>query len=237
MTDASRTPLFISAPIAALVEGIYRQDTTVGRVRAAGDFGIGTFNDLDGEMVVLDGTVYQLRVDGTAALVPDTVQTPFACVTRFVGDTSERFHEPMAYPELESQLRNLIPTPNLVYAVRIDGSFGRVRVRSVPRQDNYRPLAEVAATQSVFEFESIEGTIVGFWTPSFLSSVHVAGLHLHFITAARDSGGHLLAADTRDVTIRLQHIPAVSLELPMTLDFLTMDLTRDLAADLHKVER
>lgn len=232
-----RPPLYISAPIAALVEGIFREDTTVGRIRAAGDFGIGTFNDLDGEMVLLDDTVYQLRVDGTASVVGDSVQTPFACVTRFQGDTSERFTEPMPYGVLERRLQEILPTPNLVYAIRIDGRFDHVRVRSVPRQDNYRPLADVAATQAVFEFDDVDGTIVGFWTPSFLSSVHVAGLHLHFITAERHSGGHLLSADTRDVEIRLQHAPSVQLDLPMTLDFLTMNLTRDLAEDLHRVER
>lgn len=232
-----RPPLYISAPIAALVEGIYREDTTVGHVRAHGDFGIGTFNDLDGEMVVLDGVVYQLRVDGTASVVADAVQTPFACVTRFLGDTEERFERPMTHAELEQRLTALLPSRNLAYAIRVTGRFSHVRVRSVPRTENYRPLAEVARTQAVFDYTDIDGTLVGFWTPSFLSSVHVAGLHLHFLAADRSTGGHLLAADTTDVTIALQHCPAVSLELPLTLDFLTMDPTRDLAADLHAAER
>lgn len=232
-----RPPLFISAPIAALMEGIYREDTTVGHVRANGDFGIGTFNDLDGEMVVLDGTVYQLGVEGEAAVVPDTVQTPFACVTRFTGDTEERFTTPMPHEALERELLNLIPSTNIVYAIRIDGTFDRVRARSVPRQDNYRPLVEVARTQTVFEFNGVEGTLVGFWTPAFLASVHVAGFHLHFISADRKRGGHLLTADARDVTIRLQHAPSVALELPMTLDFLTMEATRDLQKDIHEAEK
>ncbi|HEY0836892.1 MAG TPA: acetolactate decarboxylase [Azospirillum sp.] len=237
MSVAKRPPLYISAPIAALVEGIYREDTTVGQVRANGDFGIGTFNDLDGEMVMLDGIVYQLRADGAVAVMADSVQTPFACVTTFLGDTEERFAEPMAYAELEERLLGLLPSTNLVYAIRIDGRFARVRVRSVPRQENYRPLAEVAKTQALFDFADLDGTLVGFWTPSFLSSVHVAGFHLHFLSADRRHGGHLLAADTQDVTIRLQHAPSVTLELPITLDFLTMEMTRDLHADIKAAER
>jgi acetolactate decarboxylase len=236
-SSTARPPLYISAPIAALVEGIYRDDTTVAHVRANGDFGIGTFNDLDGEMVMLDGTVYQMRADGVVVRVEDSVQTPFACVTTFLGDTEERFAEPMPYTVLEERLLALLPSTNLVYAVRVEGRFGRVRVRSVPRQENYRPLAEVAKTQTVFEFADLDGTLVGFWTPSFLSSVHVAGFHLHFVSADRSVGGHLLAADTVDVSIRLQHVPSVTLELPMTLDFLTMDMTRDLHADIAAVER
>ncbi len=57
-----RTPVFISAPIAALVEGIYRADTTIGHVREKGNHGLGIFNDLDGELILIDGTVYCLRV-------------------------------------------------------------------------------------------------------------------------------------------------------------------------------
>ena len=232
-----RPPLYISAPIAALVEGLYREDTTVGHVRGHGDFGIGTFNDLDGEMVVLDGVVYQLRVDGQVSVVDDAVQTPFACVTTFYGDTEERFETPMDYPALERLLTDLLPSPNLVYAIRVDGMFSHIRVRSVPRTENYRPLAEVAKTQAVFDYDNIPGTLVGFWTPAFLSSVHVAGLHLHFISDDRSCGGHLLSAATTDVTVRLQHAPALNLELPLTLDFLTMERSRDLAADLHAAER
>lgn len=236
MPAAKRPPLYISAPIAALVEGIYREDTTVGRVRANGDFGIGTFNDLDGEMVMLDGTVYQLRADGGVSVMDDAVQTPFACVTTFLGDTEEHFPDTMAFADLEARLLSLLPSTNLVYAIRVDGRFSRVRVRSVPRQENYRPLAEVAKTQTIFDFADLDGTLVGFWTPSFLSSVHVAGFHLHFLSADRRHGGHLLSADTAGVTIRLQHAPAVTLELPITLDFLTMEMTRDLHADIKAAE-
>lgn len=232
-----RPPLYISAPIAALVEGLYREDTTVGRVKAHGDFGIGTFNDLDGEMVALDGVVYQLRVDGKVSVVEDAVQTPFACVTTFHGDTEEQFERPMDYAALEHLLTELLPSPNLVYAIRVDGLFSHIRVRSVPRQENYRPLAEVAKSQAVFEYTDIRGTLVGFWTPAFLSSVHVAGLHLHFISDDRSCGGHLLSAATTDVSVRLQHAPALHLDLPLTLDFLTMESSRDLAADLHAVEK
>lgn len=233
----SRPPLYISAPIAALVEGLYREDTTVGHVLAQGDFGIGTFNDLDGEMVVLEGTVYQLRVDGTASVVAESVQTPFACVTRFFGDTEERFDAAMDYPALEHLLTGLLPSANLAYAIRVDGRFSHVRVRSVPRQENYRPLAEVAKSQAVFDYHDVSGTLVGFWTPAFLSSVHVAGLHLHFIADDRSCGGHLLSAAPDGVTVRLQHAPALTLELPLTLDFLTMERQRDLAADLQAVEK
>jgi acetolactate decarboxylase len=232
-----RPPVFISSPLAALVEGIYRADTTIGRIRQKGNFGIGTFNDLDGEMVILDGNVYCLRPQGDAEVIGDEVRTPFALVTQFEGDTQERFDEPVAEADFEHALLDLIPSPNLMYALKVEGRFSYVRARSVPKQSNYLPLAEIAKLQTVFEFQDVEGVIVGFYTPDFLSGVHMVGLHLHFITADRKHGGHLLGAAPNGVTVSVQHAPSIELGLPLTLDFMTMERKRDMEADLNTVER
>ncbi|WP_204508376.1 acetolactate decarboxylase [Aestuariivirga litoralis] len=231
-----RPPVFISAPIAALVEGIYRADTTIGLLRQKGNLGIGTFNDLDGEMVLLDGQVYCLRPQGDAELIPDDVRTPFALTSQFKGDTEDAFGK-VAEADFEHALLDLVPSTNLMYAIRIDGHFDYVRARSVPKMMNYMPLAEIARLQTVFEFTDVEGTIIGFYTPNFLAGVHLPGLHLHFITKDRTRGGHLLAAAPGSVTVKLQHAPSVELGLPMTFDFLTMERVRDMQADLDKVER
>lgn len=236
-SNTRRPPVFISAPIAALVEGIYRADTTIGDVRAKGNHGLGTFNDLDGELILIDGTVYCLRPEGNAEIIGDEVRTPFAVATEFSGDTEEAIDRPLTMHEFEEQLKDLIPSRNLIYAVRVDGKFSAVRARSVPKQQNYVPLAEVAKVQTIFDLKDVEGSLVGFFTPSFLDSVHVPGFHLHFITADRTLGGHVMGAAPVSVTVRLQHAPSVELGLPLTLDFLTMERTRDIEADLEKVER
>lgn len=232
-----RPPVFISAPLSALVEGIYRADTTIGLLRRKGNLGIGTFNDLDGELVLLDDAVYCLRPQGSAERMGDDVRTPFALCTHFEGDTEERFQAPIAADAFEHAILDLIPSPNLMYAIRIDGHFDHVQARSVPKQSNYLPLVEVTRVQTLFDFHDVEGTIIGFYTPQFLNGVHLPGLHLHFITADRTAGGHLLKASSTDITLKLQHSPAVELGLPMTVDFLTMERTRDVDADLDEAER
>ena len=232
----ARPPVFISAPIAALVEGIYRADTTIGLLRQKGNLGIGTFNDLDGELVLLDGKVFCLRPQGDAEVITDDVRTPFALATQFEGDTEDQFVK-VEEQAFEHALLDLVPSTNLMYAIRIDGHFDYVRARSVPKMMNYMPLAEISRLQTVFEFRDVEGTIVGFYTPNFLAGVHLPGLHLHFITKDRTRGGHLLAAAPGMASVRLQHAPTVELGLPMTLDFLTMERVRDMEADLNKVER
>src|ERR1700728_3397210 len=75
--------LFQVSTSAALVEGIYQGAVRVSRLLRHGDFGLGTFVDLDGEMVVLDGVCYQISATGAIAPVDGEQLIPYAVVTRF----------------------------------------------------------------------------------------------------------------------------------------------------------
>ena len=228
--------LHVTAPINALVEGLYEQDATVAQVLRLGDFGLGTFNDLDGEMLVLSGRVYQLRADGVAYAVPPDTRTPFACVCRFRAETEEVIDEAMSHEALFALLDRLLPSRNMLYALRLDCRFDHVRVRSVPKQEAYRPLVEVTREQREFGFDDVDGSLVGFWTPTFLGSVAVPGWHFHFLTADQAHGGHLLECRPRTLRIGVQHIPRLELTLPMTLDYLTTEFGRDVGTDLDEAE-
>ena len=119
----------------------------------------------------------------------------------------------------------------------MEGTFAHVKVRSVPKQDNYRPLVEVARDQPVFEFSDIQGTLAGFFTPSFMGSLSVPGLHLHFLSDDLQHGGHLLECRPVKASVGLQFISQVELGLPMSLDYLTWDFQRDINEDLDKAEK
>src|SRR5258705_13808803 len=67
--------------ISGLVAGGYDGGVTVGELLRHGGFGLGTFNGVDGEMMVLDGRVYRGTIDGRAHLVTRADKTPFAVVT------------------------------------------------------------------------------------------------------------------------------------------------------------
>ncbi len=237
MSPVQNGLLYISAPVNALVEGLYREDARISDILTRGDFGLGTFNDLDGEMVVLDGQVHQLRSDGQAYdVMPDT-RTPFACVTFFHPYSFEDIDYPLSYADLLVLFDRLLPSKNMIYAIRLDGLFDHVRTRSVPKQDSYRPLVEVAREQAEFEFHTIEGSMAGFWTPHFMQSVAVPGYHLHFLTADKQHGGHLLECRPRRIRIGLQHLARVELELPITIDYMTANFERDVGADLEEAEK
>jgi len=229
--------VFLSAPVNALLEGIYREKTDIATLKRHGDLGLGTFNDLDGELTMLDGQVYQIRGDGRVYPVDDTAATPFACVTFFTPDTVEEIQEPIDTDQFDGLLRRLIPSDNMLYALRIDAMFDAIEVRSVPRQENYRPLVEVTREQPVFDYRDLPGTLVGFFVPEFLQSLNVPGIHLHFLSQDRTKGGHLLKCSTRTARIGVQHVPRLILGLPLTLDFLTASFTRPVAKDLLEAER
>jgi acetolactate decarboxylase len=229
--------VYLSVPINALVEGLYEEKITIGDIKTHGDFGLGTFNHLDGEMVLLDGEAYQIKTDGKATIISDTEQTPFACVTFFRPDTWDDIPEGTSSADIFELLNRLIPSPNMLYALRVEGVFELVKTRAVPRTDNYVPLVEAAKNQIVFEFSHVEGSLIGFFTPDFMASLNAPGYHLHMLTADRRHGGHLMDCRVERAHVGIQHIPKLEVDLPFTLDYLTAQFSRDTKKDLGKAER
>lgn len=229
--------VYLCAPINALVEGIYEEKIPFTQIKEHGDFGLGTFDHLDGEMVMIEGQIYQITADGHVNQVEEQALTPFSCVTFYQPASHEEMEGEMSYAAFLEWLQGLLPSPNIFYALRIDGRFANVKVRSVPKQECYRPLVEVAAEQPVFEFSDIEGTLAGFYTPAFLASLSVPGLHLHFLSADLQRGGHLLECRPQKMRVGVQFIYSLELALPAGLDYLTWDFQRDIGQDLDQAEK
>jgi|GEM_PF-69561 len=224
--------------IDALLTGLYDGTVALGELKKHGDLGIGTFNKLDGEMLVLDGTVYKMRYNGQAIPMPDSETTPFAAVTFFNADQKISLADIGSYNLLQEKLKGLLTNPNIFYAIRIDGEFDYVKARSVPPQEKpYPPLRQVTDKQPTFEYSKVKGTIAGFWCPEYIDGINVPGFHLHFITGDRTSGGHLLECRLTRGTALVDLTPELHLNLPTTSDFAGIDLTADRGEELEKVEK
>jgi acetolactate decarboxylase len=236
-SSISRNTIYLSTPVNALVEGIYEENIAFSEIKQHGNFGLGTFNDLDGEMVMLDGVIYQINSEGRVSVIGDEALTPFACVTFYMPVSHDSIDCELNYSDFVKMLYNLIPSTNLFYAIRIEGRFAHIKTRSVPRQDCYRPIVEVTKDQPIFDFFNIEGTIAGFFTPSFMASLSVPGLHLHFLSSDLRHGGHLLECSPSKAAIGVQFIDRLEISLPMTVDYLTQDFARDAEKDLEKAEK
>jgi acetolactate decarboxylase len=230
--------LYQVSTIDALLQGVYDGVLPVGELESHGDFGIGTLDRLEGEMLALDGNYYQIKTDGVAYPVSGEMTTPFATVTYFEADENFFLEEPMNLTEIEQYLDLSLLSENLFYAVKIDGNFSYLKARSVPRQEKpYPKLADAVSNQTVFEFENVSGTLVGFRTPEYVQGVNVPGYHLHFITADRSSGGHVLDCKLEEGNASLDTTNAFFMELPTGGDFYEVELGQDLQEEMETVEK
>ena len=198
----SHHTLYQVSTATALVEGIYQGAVRVGTLREHGDLGLGTFEDLDGEMVVVDGRFFQVRSDGSVRECGDDVLSPFAVVTRFAPDATVTLDHCPDLSQLTARFDELRHSDNVFFALRVDGHFDYVHTRAMCRTEEGVPLVRAAAVQPEFEFRDVAGTLVGFWTPEYAKTLNVPGYHLHFVSADRKSGGHLLQC--RGANLRLQ---------------------------------
>ncbi|MHC1699398.1 MAG: acetolactate decarboxylase [Humidesulfovibrio sp.] len=222
--------------IDALLAGGYEGSVPVRQLPGLGDIGLGTFDALDGEMVVLDGVVYQVPASGLVRRADPGVTTPFAQVARFRPGPALALPEGLGLKALEAWLDKALGDTSLFCAARVDGVFATLKARSVPRQSKpYRPLAEVAKEQSVFEFSQQRGTLVGLRGPDYVRGLGVPGWHWHFLTQDRRRGGHVLDLTLGSGAARLATLRRLELLLPEG-GLGGLDLARDRQGELKAVE-
>jgi acetolactate decarboxylase len=212
--------LYQTSLMSALMAGLYEGQMTYGEIRKHGDFGLGTFNELDGEMVGFDGTFYQLRSDGTARPVAPEQKTPFAVVTFFKAEKELNMAQQLTKGELLALIEEATDA-NLFSGIRVDGIFGEVRTRTVARQTKpFPPLAEAAKHQAEKVFIDVQGTLAGFRSPTFAQGIGVAGFHLHFLRQDRQAGGHALDYRLRIGKVQICKVHDLHVELPISAEFL-----------------
>ncbi|MCQ8893491.1 MAG: acetolactate decarboxylase [Methanolinea sp.] len=200
--------LFQVSTIGTLMEGGFGGVTPFGEITKHGDFGIGTFDHLDGEMVALDGKYFQVTSDGAVRAVRDEMTAPFATVTFFETDMTISLARADNFTDFCRQAEVFLPSKDQIYAVKIRGEFPSVRARSVPPQEEpYPRLVDAVRNQSVFVFEKTRGTVVGFWFPGAFEGLNVPGFHLHYITDDRKAGGHVLDFSLENATIEIDITP------------------------------
>lgn len=221
----------------ALVAGVYDKEVTVGTLLEHGDFGLGTFAGLDGEMVVLDGHVYQAHGSGKVTEATGDAGAPFAVITEFTPDKSDTITGIGSFDDLEARCDAFRSSDNIFYALRLHGRFSRIKTRVVNPPAPGVALTEAAKSQSEFVFEDVSGTLVGIWSPAFASEFSVQGYHFHFISDGRDQGGHLLDVKADTLDFQIEALTDYHLVLPETEAYLKANLGRDIAAELNAAER
>jgi acetolactate decarboxylase len=233
--DLDRHTLFQVSTSNALVQGVFRGSVTVGDLKRNGDFGLGTFEDLDGELVMIDGVCYRASGGGVVNRPPDETSVPFAVVTHFHPDTSTAT-EGGSFTELTSTIDALRPSENLFVGIRVDGRFDQLSLRAACAAEPGEGLVEATAHQSEFNVFDEVGTLVGFWAPLYARAVNVPGYHFHFISEDRALGGHLLGMEARTLQVGVHVESELHVAIPETEEFLAADLSGDHQQALHRAE-
>jgi acetolactate decarboxylase len=221
----------------SLVEGVYRGAVPISILKQHGDLGLGTFEDLDGELIAVDGKVFQAKGDGSVHQVSDDVKTPFAVMTKFTPANSQILYRCQSYKQIQQEFDKLRESANLFYALKVEGLFERIHVRAVCKTGEGVPLVKAAEVQPEFTYTFIEGTMVGFWSPEYAKSINVPGYHMHFLSKDQTKGGHVLECSSEKLKLQLHKETKLSLVLPETQEFLKAHLAGDPSADLEKAEK
>lgn len=235
--DIEHHSLFQVSTSGAIVQGLYQGCVTVADVRRHGDLGLGTFEDLDGEMILIDGHCYQARADGSVTEAADDELTPFATIVSFVADSTHDIHDIRSFDDLTATLDALRTSANAIMAFRITGTFDTITLRAACRHESGTGLVAATSDQGIFDLTNFSGTLLGFWTPAYAQAIGISGYHLHAISDDRRHGGHLLGVSLGEAAAEIHQVNDVHLALPETQAFLEADLNADTTAALDVAER
>ncbi|WP_035766260.1 acetolactate decarboxylase [Butyrivibrio sp. NC2002] len=225
----------------ALILGYSRTVINVDELIQHGDTGLGTFEDVNGEMIVMDGHCYRADQFGNITEVDPSTGIPFAAVARLYGNQQFQLNDMPNVASIQTELTRKIEEVfglNSMHIVRIDGEFGKIDARSEgPYRSHHIRLKEILFnTQQSFLFENIRGSLVGVYFPDYMDGINMPGWHLHFLSEDRTKGGHVFDASIIKGAARVDKITSIHINLPKEASFDTYSLKEDLESEIKSVE-
>ncbi|WP_143014120.1 acetolactate decarboxylase [Mucilaginibacter pineti] len=229
--------LFSAGFAAGFIGGLYDAFYPYKQLLKQGDFGLGAPGKLDGELLLLNGKLYQTQATGKTTQLIDTGKTPYAVVCFFQPKKVYKRTGELTKAGLFSYLDSLLTNTNGIYAIHIKGKFRLVKTRAFPPVEKpYLPLAAMLDRQHFFNHTDIDGDLVGFRTPAFMEGSFITGYHFHFLSADKANGGHMIDVITQDITVEIDLLNSYTMQLPQTTDFNNFDFKKDRKDDIKSVE-
>ncbi len=239
-TTQDRETVYQVALLQSLTQGYYDGIIKVSELKKHGDTGIGTFEGVNGEMIVIDGKVYQALGDGTVKEADDNETVPFSNVSFFDSDVSLDLHDIKDMASFKAELDKTVKEngENMFYLVKVGGTFDKMFVRSEIKQEKpYKSLDKALETdQREFNYENITGTVVGLYCPDYMSGLNASGWHFHFISDDRTKGGHMLDLSFASAKAEFDITPKFDMKLSDNSDFQSMNLEKNVDDAIKKVE-
>ena len=226
----------------ALALGYSRSVVTVKELLEHGDLGLGTFEDVNGEMIVVDGECFRATEDGTVWKADPDMGVPFASVAKSGSFPCFEIDTIADIDKLKEVLTIKIEEDfglNSMHIARIDGEFHRVCARSESAyRSQHVDLKDILAkTQRDFMFEEIAGTLVCIYYPDYMDGINAPGWHVHFLSKDHSKGGHVFDLDITQGTVQITKINHIEIQLPTEPAFDTYSLKEASGNDIKKVEQ
>lgn len=229
--------MYQTGTINSLLDAVYQGDTSIAELKMHGDFGLGTFDLVDGELIVCDNQYYRADVNGKLSVVKDNIKSPFAVVNQFTPDITLDIdnHD---FESLGKLLTKQFVSNNLIYAIKVTGHFKTIHLRSETCQTRpFKKLSEsLPKLQHAYAEEEILGIMVGVWFPDYLREVNIPGFHFHFIDSARKTGGHVFDFELTHGTADIQNLKSLHLDLIDNDDFFHANLNPKTDEDMNRIE-
>ena len=238
---AERESLNQVALLQSLAQGYFGGTVKVRDMRSLGDIGIGTFEGLNGEMIMLDGTVYQALGDGRVVVADDKVAVPYATVTYFDHELSLGLNDVNDKAAFEKILNEEVKKcgENSFYMIKLHTEFSSLLFRSeYGSKPPYPTLVEALKDkQTEFNAKNIKGTLVGLYCPNYMSGLNSPGWHFHFISDDRKQGGHILELSVKKGTVELDKTDKFTMILHDDQQFHKLNLAKDMSKDIQSAEQ
>ena len=197
-----------------LLNNDYIGSLTVAEIKRNGDFGLGTFNMVDGEMVIFEGNVYQVLTNGVINSMPSETLSPFVVTKFFNSDTAFSLPNNISLDSVKSLLDPVLENLDYPFAIKIHSDFNTLKSRSVDKvADESVTLEEIVANQTEFNFTNVKGTVIGYWYPDYFDGVNFPGFHLHVLLNDLSGGGHLLDCTFASINIEIDFASGVDVAL------------------------
>ena len=227
--QATAKSLYVTGTYGALNRGVYDGDVTVADLKCQGDFALGTFNAIDGELVALNGKYYQIGSGGKVNPANDAMNTPNTTATFFKADKVIAIDKAMSYQELQQYLNGQLPTQNIYYAIKLNGTFNSVKARSLTKLTQpypSTPYSTITQNEPTFDFNNIDGTMVIIVSPTYMNEVSYPGYHAHFISNDGKYGGHVIDGNIAKGQAEVDFLPNFAVNLPQNSMFYQADFAK-----------
>lgn len=217
--------LYQYSTMGALVGGMFEGTFKLSDVLSTGNYGIGTMDGLNGELIVLDGTPYLIESTGKVRIVSPDETTPFASMMDFNPTKTLTFKGSLNKEQLDEEILKAMQGMNYFHAVKITGKFKLIKARSVKKQQQpYPKLVEAVKEQGYFDIQDTEGTLFGFYTPHFIMGIGVGGYHVHYLSDDGKQGGHVFDYEIENVKVEMALQEDFILKMPQTDHYRENDL-------------